>query len=149
MAIAAQATKSALLNLVDRDTQAYESVIEALRLPKATDAQKEVRRKALDDANRSATLVPLETARSCLEAMRQCLIAVRKGNKNSVTDGAVGALVARAGLEGALLNVRINLRGIGDREFSSSLEKESASLKKEADLLIAEVLACLEKTLGA
>jgi len=149
MAIAAQATKSALLNLVDRDTQAYESVIEALRLPKATDAQKEVRRKTLNDANRGATLVPLETARSCLEAMRHCLIAVEKGNKNSVTDGAVGALVARAGLEGALLNVRINLRGIADQGLSSSLEKESASLRQESDLLLAEALACLEKTLGA
>jgi glutamate formiminotransferase/formiminotetrahydrofolate cyclodeaminase len=149
MAIAAQATKSALLNLVDKDTQAYESVIEALRLPKATDAQKELRRKKLNDANRRATLIPLDTARSCLEAMRHCLVAVEKGNKNSVTDGAVGALVARAGLEGALLNVRINLLGIEDKDFSSSLEKEAASLKQESDILIAEVLVCLEKTLGA
>ncbi|MHB9151110.1 MAG: glutamate formimidoyltransferase [Spirochaetales bacterium] len=149
MAIAAQATKSQLLKLVDRDTRAYESVIEALRLPKATEAQKELRRKLLDEANRGATLVPLDTARSCLEAMRHCLLAVDRGNRNSVTDGAVGALVARAGLEGALLNVRINLRGIEDEEFRASLEKEAGILKRESELLIAEVLDRLEKTLGA
>lgn len=147
MAIAAQARKSELLRLVDRDTRAYESVIEALRLPKGTDAQREVRRMALEEANRAATLVPLETARSCLDAMRQCLVAVEKGNKNSVTDGAVGALVARAGLEGALLNVRINLRGIEDGEFRSSLEKEAGILRRESEALIAEALDRLEKTL--
>lgn len=148
MAMAAQATKSELLNLVDRDTRAYESVIEALRLPKGGDAQREVRRKALGEANRGATIVPLETARSCLEAMKQCLVAVEKGNRNSVTDGAVGALVARAGLDGALLNVRINLRSIEDEEFRASLEKETALLKRDSETLIAEVLDRLEKTLG-
>ncbi len=147
MAIAAS-HKVGALNLVDRDTQAYESVTKPA-LAEGYRCQKEVRRKTLNDANRGATLVPLERLAPCLEAMRHCLIAVEKGNKNSVTDGAVGVLVARAGLEGALLNVRINLRGIADQGLSSFLEKESASLRQESDLLLAETLACLEKTLGA
>lgn len=149
MAMEAQGVKTKLLRLIDKDTSAYEAVIDALRLPKDSEAQRADRRKRLDEANRVATLVPLETAKACLEAMKLCLIAVEKGNKNSVTDGAVGALLARAGLEGALLNVAINLKSIEDREFSSRLEEESLSLRRESETLIAAALERTGKIFGA
>jgi len=100
----------------------------------------------MDEANRNAALVPMTTARICLDALRQCLVAVEKGSRNSVTDGAVGALMARAGIEGALINARINLLSIADEAFSQSLAGESADIRKEAEALLSEVLRSLEKT---
>jgi len=149
MATSAQETKDELLKTVDRDTDAFNRVLEALRLPKISDEQKAFRANRLDEANREATLVPMETARSCLQAIRQALVAVRYGSRNSVTDGAVGALVARAGLEGALLNVRINLSSIKDAEFSGALESEAVRLRSQAETAIAEILSMLEKTLDS
>ena len=148
MALAAQETKGELLELVDRDTEAFDALLEAGRLPKGSDEQKALRAKKMDEANRNAALVPLATAKACLKAIEHCLIAIEKGNRNSATDGAVGALMAKAGLEGALLNIRVNLGSIVDREFVSGLESEAASIRGESDVLVARALAALEKTLG-
>jgi glutamate formiminotransferase/formiminotetrahydrofolate cyclodeaminase len=144
MAASAQATKAELLNAVDRDTEAFDAVLEAARLPKANDGQKALRAKRMDEANRLAALVPMATARSCLHVMEHCLIAVEKGNRNSATDGAVGALMAMAGLEGALLNVKINLGSIADEAFSKTLEEESTSLRKASESLLSRTFTLLE-----
>ena len=148
MAVSAQATKDDLLRLVDRDTEAFNAILEALRLPKETEGQKAHRSGRLDEANREAALVPLSTARSCLEAIRLASIAVEKGSRSSITDGAVGALIARAGLEGALLNVRINLASVRDAEFSASLEREASLLHDQAETAVSSILARVEKTMG-
>lgn len=149
MAVLAQATKAELLSIVDRDTEAFNAVLEANRLPKANDEQKVLRAKRMDEANRLAALVPMATARSCLRVMEHCLVAVEKGSRNSVTDGAVGTLMAMAGLEGALLNVRINLSSITDKAFSTSLEEESAVLRKASESLLSRTFLLLERILGS
>jgi len=146
MAKDAQASKRDLLGIVDRDTEAFEAVLEAARLPRASGEESAFRSKRMDEANRNAALVPMTTARICLDALRQCLVAVEKGSRNSVTDGAVGALMARAGIEGALINARINLLSIADEAFSESLAGESADIRKEAETLLSEVLLRLENT---
>lgn len=147
MASSAQATKERLLASVDRDTAAFDAVLQAYRLPKADERQKALRAQKIDEANKEAALVPMETARSCLAAMEGCLIAVLKGNKNSVTDGAVGTLTAKAGLEGALFNVRINALSIDDKDFVSALENEGRALQKKAEAIQKQVLAALEAAL--
>lgn len=148
MAASAQTTKHDLLKLVDRDTEAFNAVLEALRLPKESEEQKAYRSGRIDEANKEAALVPMVTARSCLEAIRHARVAVLQGSESSVTDGAVGALMARAGLEGALLNVRINLASIKDAEFSAALESEANMLQSQAETVVSEILSMLEKTLG-
>ena len=147
MAAAAQRTKDELLDAVDRDTEAFDAVLEAARLPKGSEAQKALRAGRMDEANRTAALVPMGTARTCLEAMRHCLVAVEKGNRNSVTDGAVGILMAKAGLDGALLNVRINLGSIQDEVFSASLSRESSLLGREAEEIARKAFVQLEASL--
>jgi len=135
MAMKAQGIKVDLLALVDEDTKAFEAVLAASRLPRTTEAEVKARYEALETAYKEASRVPLTTAAACLEALRLCRTAIEKGKKSSVTDGAVGALVAEAGLEGALLNVRVNLPSIADKAFTavylaeiSRIEAEAASL---------------------
>ncbi|PKL05843.1 MAG: methenyltetrahydrofolate cyclohydrolase, partial [Spirochaetae bacterium HGW-Spirochaetae-9] len=149
MAVRAQATKAGLLSIVDRDTEAFSAVLEAARLPKANEEQKALRAKRMDEASKQAALVPMATAQSCLKVMEHCLIAVEKGNKNSVTDGAVGALMAMAGMEGALLNVKINLNSIADKAFSTRLQEEVAALRKASENLLSQTFILLEKSLGS
>jgi glutamate formiminotransferase/formiminotetrahydrofolate cyclodeaminase len=134
-----------LLRLVDEDSDAYDRVLASFRLPRGTEAQKAARSEAIQDATKAAALTPLETARSCLAAMKQCGLAIRKGNRNSITDGATGAFMARAGLEGALLNVRINLGSLKDEEFRRTIEAETAALLAEADADMAVIRQLIEE----
>jgi glutamate formiminotransferase/formiminotetrahydrofolate cyclodeaminase len=80
--------------------------------------------------------------------MRLCLKAVERGRASSATDAAVGFLAAKAGLEGALLNVKINLEGIKDGDFTGAVKKEIEALSTQASADEREYRALLSKTLG-
>lgn len=148
MADSAQGIKDELLKAVDRDTEAFNAVMEASRLPKASDEQRVYRDERLKSASETAALVPLHTAEYCLLAMKSCLVAVTAGNRNSVSDGAAGAIMACAGLESALLNVRINLAGMADSSFTKDLLEKCGLLQAEAAALKAQILEIAEKSLG-
>ncbi|HEX16838.1 MAG TPA: methenyltetrahydrofolate cyclohydrolase, partial [Thermoplasmatales archaeon] len=100
--------KRRFMDLIDRDTEAFNKVMEALKLPKETDEEKRIRKEKIQDALKGAALVPLETARMCAEMIELCKEVAEKGNKNSITDVGVAAIMAKAGLESAILNVKIN-----------------------------------------
>lgn len=132
LAACAQALKASLLRAVDEDTQAFDGVLAATRLPKATDEQRRVRQSALTAAYEHATRVPLNTARLCLDALRLAAEAAATGNKSAVSDAGAGALLARAGVDAAALNVRINLGSLKDGEFKTACEQEIDMLQGEA-----------------
>ncbi|MCE1195697.1 glutamate formimidoyltransferase [bacterium] len=148
MAAEAQRIKGELMAAVDADTEAFDAVLEASRLPKATGEQRAARDAAMLEAGRKAAAVPMATAAACLGAMKCCAAAVERGNRNSVTDGAAGALIAKAGLDAALLNVRINLASLGDADFSARLRAEAASLAAEADTLASAIKASADVVIG-
>ncbi|HAD82695.1 MAG: glutamate formimidoyltransferase [Candidatus Edwardsbacteria bacterium RIFOXYD12_FULL_50_11] len=130
-----QEIKDQLAKAVDEDTNAFNHLMEAMRLPKTTPEQKATREAAMEDGYKKAAAVPLQTAQTCLEAMKISLIAAQKGNANSASDAGVAALMARAGVEGAVLNVLINLGSIKDQAFKDSHVKDCQGLKQEsADL---------------
>ena len=110
-AVRGQALKDALLEAVDRDTRAFNKVMEAFRLPKATPEQAAEKDRALEAANKEATLVPLEVLEKAVEAVALARTAAAKGNTNSVSDAGVAGLVGQAAGEGAYYNVLINLGG--------------------------------------
>jgi formiminotetrahydrofolate cyclodeaminase len=99
---------------IAEDSQAFESVMAAMGLPKETDEQKAARRDAMQDAFKGATEVPLKAAAACVEAGRVALKLLEIGNKNAVTDAGVAVLLAVSGAEGALFNAEINLGSIKD-----------------------------------
>jgi glutamate formiminotransferase/formiminotetrahydrofolate cyclodeaminase len=135
-----EALKSALMHNVDADTQAFNGVIAANRMPKGTDAEMKARDDAIQAAYKEAVGTPLETARGCLAVLRLADEMAEKGLRASMSDVGVGALMAHAGLHGALLNVRINLPNIEDKRFNGSMLAEGEKLAAEGDALLARVM---------
>lgn len=117
---------------IDRDSQAYEAVFACFKMPKDTDEEKKARSEAIQAATRNAALVPMEVARKASALMDMISDVARLGNKNAVTDACVAMISARAAVLGALLNVRINLSSINDREFAGKLAEEADKLEQEA-----------------
>jgi glutamate formiminotransferase/formiminotetrahydrofolate cyclodeaminase len=139
--------KDRLARAVDEDTDAFTRVMDAMRLPKSTPEQQAERARAVEAANKAAADVPLQTARLCLEAIALAGKAAALGNRSSVSDAGVAALAARAGVEGAALNVRINLRGIADAAYTAKAAAEAAALELDArracDAALARVAAAI------
>jgi formiminotetrahydrofolate cyclodeaminase len=127
-----------LLALVDRDSDAYDEVARAMKLPKETPEEKRARQEALGRANQFATEIPVKTAETCLAVLEQVKIVAEKGNSNAVSDAGVAAHLAHTGLSGAALNVRINLPGIPDRERASQIEERLARMEAGAERLLLE-----------
>ena len=149
MAERGQVLKDRLARAVDEDTDAFNRVMEAVRLPKGTLEQQAERTRAIEAANKAAAEVPLQTARLCLEAITLAGTAAELGNRNSVSDAGVAALAARAGLEGATLNVRTNLGGIADAAFKASAAEAAAALEADARRLCDAVLAQVAAAISA
>ncbi|HUX41037.1 MAG TPA: glutamate formimidoyltransferase [Rectinemataceae bacterium] len=148
LAVKAQSVKERLLDAVDEDTAAFNGILEAGRLPKATEAEKAAREAALEAANKRAAEVPLASAKASLEAAKLCVEAAEKGNVNSVSDAGVGALMARSAVIGAAFNVLINLAGVKDRAFAENLERQANALISEAEAVEAKAIEKVRATIG-
>jgi glutamate formiminotransferase/formiminotetrahydrofolate cyclodeaminase len=142
-----QALKAQLLAAVDDDTKAFDDVLAAMRLPKASEEEKRTRSDAMAAAYEKATSVPLATARLCFAAIELALEAALTGNRNSASDAGVGALIAKAGLEAAILNVRINLPSVREGAFKSATIAEIADLQSKSAGPLAKTLAAVEASL--
>jgi formiminotetrahydrofolate cyclodeaminase len=145
----AETLRDRLTALVAEDAQAYERVRAAYRLPKETTEDLAARNDAIQVAMQGASFTPLETMRACIGVLRLAEQAVTLGNVNAATDGAVGALLAQAGLKGAALNVRVNLGGIDDQDFAAASEQEVANLLAEAEAITGRILTAVEARLAS
>jgi formiminotetrahydrofolate cyclodeaminase len=127
---------SRLRSLVDEDSEAFDAVMAAYRLPKATDEEKAQRKKAITRAMSRATQVPVQTAEACLVVMRGAVEAAQNGNPNASSDARTGGALAWAGLLGAVENVRINARS-DDSTAASLLEAAETAAREGRDLAAA------------
>ena len=143
--VEAQQLKDRLAVLVEEDTQAFNKVMEANRLPATTDEEKDIKKESLDSANKYAIQIPLETAQKCLRVIELSEELVTNGNPNSVSDAGVAAEVALAGLRGACMNVMINLLEIDDTSYCEALQNEVDSLIKNGESIHKKVF---EKTVS-
>ena len=144
-AVQGQAVLKELLALVDEDTAAFNRIMTAFGMPKATDEEKLAREKAIEDATLYATDVPLKTMRTAVKAFPLLKAMAMNGNPNSVSDAGVGALAARSAVLGALLNVRINAAGLKDRAAAEVLLDEADALAAEAIQAERDILLEVEK----
>ena len=103
-----------LSNIVDEDSKAFDNVLIAFKMPKGTEEEIKIRTTAIQEGYKHALEVPLKCAYECLDVLKLQSVFANYGNVNAITDVGVGALLAHSGLEGALLNVRINLLSIKD-----------------------------------
>ncbi len=142
--VRADLLKTKLLALVDADTAAYNQIVEAYKLPKDTDAQKAERAAAVQIAFRAATEAPLATAEACAEVLALAGQVAARGNRNAASDAAVAALLAHAGLIGAVRNVRINLGTLQDEAFRAHAENRVAMLLEAGDAALERVLAAAD-----
>ena len=129
-----------LIKLIDEDTEAFNDVMKAFKMPKETDEQKKKRSAAIQEGYKTAALVPLETAKTCEKILDVAMVIAEKGNQNSITDSAVSALMAQAGVEGAILNVKINLGSIKDEAFVKKMSSELDKLQKDTSNKTEEIL---------
>ncbi len=136
-----QHLKTQLLRLVDEDTQAFNAILAAFRLPKGTDAEKNIRKKAIQDATRYAIEVPYQTMEAAFQTFELLKIMAQEGNPNSASDAAVGALCARAAVHGALLNVQTNVSALDDKEFANDMLQKALKIAQQADALEQEIVA--------
>lgn len=114
--------------LVDRDTDAYDLVVGAYRLPKATEEEKAARSASIQAALKAATETPLDVMRRCRDALLLAPDVARLGNINAASDVTVGIGLLRAGLAGAAENVEINLGSLKDAEYVQRVRAEAAAL---------------------
>lgn len=128
----AQDLKEFFLRAVDLDTASFDQVMEAFRLPRKTEEQKAAREKAIQEATREATRVPLLVMEKGLEALKLIRVVAENGNKNSISDAAVAALAALTAVEGAYYNVLINLPGITDQQFRTSVRRKAGQIKRRS-----------------
>ena len=127
------ALQARLVELVDKDSRAYQAVMDAMRQPKGTDSEKSARVEAMQAAYKEATRVPLETMEACSEVLDLASDALDKGNRGATTDAAVAILLAEAGLRGASLNARINLASIRDEGFRAATEAKMDRILSHVD----------------
>ncbi len=123
---------------IDKDTEAFNQVSAAFKLPKETDEEKAARSKAIQEATIVATEVPFETMQLCMKGLEITSKIVGKSNPNASSDLGVAALNLLAGLKGAYLNVMINLPGIKDENAREPFD-HAEKMVKEGELLAAKI----------
>ncbi len=139
--------KEELLLLVDKDTEAFNLIMEAFKLPKETIEEKKVRAEKIEEGTLEAIKVPFKVAQLSLEALLQLHIILKNGNKNAISDLGVSALMLHAGLEGSLLNVKINIPGISDEKLKDKYIKESQEILEKGRNLKNNILDSVNNNL--
>lgn len=133
-----------LLALVDEDTSAYNDLLTAFSMPKATAEEKAARSEAIQAATRNAILVPFTVMQTAFDAFGLLRSMAESGNPNSVSDAGVGVLAVRACIRGAGLNVRINTAGLADKAFVSMILEKAANIMEQAELQEKEILEIVQ-----
>jgi len=139
--------KERLLMLVDADTESFNRIMAAFQLPKETPEQQVIRLQSIQEATDGAIRVPMEVARLALYGLQNFSVALLYGNKNALSDLGVGALMFYAGLEGAVLNVEINLGGLTDPAKVAEYQSEAQSLVSEGALIKNRILSEIHRRL--
>jgi len=143
-----QQYKNELMLLVDADTKAFNQIMSAMSLSKSTDAEKQVRKQAIQEATKFAIEVPFKVMQLAYESMTVIKAMAEVGNPNSVSDAGVGAVCARSAVIGAFMNVRINAAGYDDKVFVDVIVSKGKEIENNAIALEAEILSIVNKKIG-
>jgi len=144
----AQKLKAEFIAAIDEDTEAFNRIGAARKLPKDTDDNKRLRDQAIEQANKDATMVPLLVLEKTVKAIEIAEIVAAKGNPNTLSDAGVAGLTARAAADGALYNVLINLQGLSDQTFTAEIRQRALTaaeqVRRKAEMLHAETVSRLQ-----
>ena len=141
----ADSVRAQLTSAMEEDSAAFEEVMASFRLPKDTPEQQAARRQAIQAATRHAIDVPLGVARACVAALELASLVAAKGNLNAASDAATAGHMARAAVEAAGINVRVNIAGLDEREQARQQLEELSELRARAARLSDGILAVIEQ----
>ena len=136
-----------LIELVDKDTDAFNQIIESIRLPKVTEEEIKKRNEAISKATKNAILVPLSIMEKAYDCMKITKEMALHGNPNSISDAGVASLCAIAAIKGGLLNVKINCKDFDDLKFIESINKKTDTIIKKSKKLEIEIMNIVEEKL--
>ena len=140
--------KDELLRLVDADTKAFNQIMTAMSLPKGTDEEKAIRKKAINEATKLAIEIPFKVMQISYDSMEVIKAMAEVGNPNSVSDAGVGALCARSAVMGAFMNVRINAAGYDDKDYVNDIIAKGKEIENKAIALEAEIVKVVNEKIG-
>ena len=147
-AVKAQQLKDELLFLVDEDTAAFNKVMDAFALPKESAEEKAARSAAIQLANKYAAEIPLRVMETAFKSYQLLAEMAEKGNPASISDVGVGLLALRACIDGAAMNVRINLAGLKDEKLKSSLQEKVRRISAESESEFRKISQIVESKIG-
>src|SRR5437764_2029115 len=147
-AVKAQQLKDELLSLVDEDTNAFNKVMDAFALPKNSLEEKAARTVAIEEATKHAAEVPLKVMETAAKSYELLSEMADNGNPASVSDVGVGALATRACIEGAAMNVRINLGQLKDEKFKLQLQERARNVSADSEAMFKKISQVVETKLG-
>lgn len=133
--------RTKFLDLMHRDASSFDEAMEAFRLPKETEEQKQYRSQKIQEGYQHATVVPFEVGKTAYELFDLAETVIEEGNQNAVTDGLIAVMQTRTALHSAFYNVKINLSQIKDSDFVESMRKEMIALEQQADRREEEIRA--------
>ncbi|MEW5923544.1 MAG: glutamate formimidoyltransferase [Candidatus Zixiibacteriota bacterium] len=139
-----EALREQLKEMIVKDGEAFDQVMAARKMPKDNEEEIARRDAAIFAATKIAARTPLETAGLALKVLELSKVVAEKGNVNSVSDAGVAALMARAAIEGAIYNVKINIGGFSDQAFVKEMTDKIGVLKKASDTLAEDVRKIVE-----
>jgi methenyltetrahydrofolate cyclohydrolase len=145
----AEVLRAALIRAIDEDVVAFNSVMGAYGLPRATDEEKAKRAASIQAALKDATLAPLRAVKACFDVIRLSAAVAEKGNLNVISDAGVAVLSANAGLRSAALNVFINAKAIKDRDFGEKQIAEVNALLAQAAEMTESVYQTVRTKIGS
>jgi len=143
-----QRLKDALLKMVDEDTNSFNAIIAAFRLPKGNASEKAARKEAVQAATKYAIEVPYKVMELSLQIFDLAFAMIKDGNPNSITDAGVGALCARTAVHGAFMNVKINTADLEDKKYVAKVLRDGKKLARKADKLEKEVAKLVAAKIG-
>lgn len=146
LALKGQNVKERSLVAIDKDTQAFYDMMDAMRLPKKKEKDKKIRATAIQKATKNAIMVPMETLEIALDAVKIAKSISKIGNENAVSDAGVAAITANAAAKSAFLNVKINMGGIEDEDWKNNILQIADKLKAKVDDLALEVESVVQKS---
>ena len=136
-----------LLKAVNLDSEAYDQVFQAYKLPKDTDEEKAFRSDTIQMALKHAAAVPFSVAKLVNTFLDDIVALAESGNQNAITDAYVALLCARTAVMGACANARINLSSIKDEEFVDEMKRDMEIIEHNANETEKKVAALLAKAL--
>jgi len=144
LAVNAQSLKAQLTDLIDQDTEAFNEVMAAMTMPKATEEEQQLRNDAIAMAIRGAAQIPFEVVKLMPEVIHLVALAAEHGNQNLTPDAGVAGLTAAAAARGAAYNVRVNLQSLPDDDFSKHLKHETDKILAEVDAVALKIKGIIE-----